>query len=63
MTKKRVVAKAQKIRRRNKERAWKKLQPTIVTPLMEDAEHNLTANQLRLRAVKRAKEARDGNNT
>ncbi len=54
MSKKRVVAKAQKIHRRNRRKHWDKLMAFIV---FDDVE-NLTAKQLRLKAVERAREAR-----
>lgn len=65
--KKRVVAKAQKRHRRNREREMERVNRVIgivqaniaADESAKDAEREFTAEQLRLRAVKRAKEAGD----
>lgn len=62
MSKHRVVAKAQKIRRRNRERRISSAASKLLRRLgLEDIfEPELSAEQTRLKAVERAKEARDG---
>ena len=68
--KKRIIHKAQKRRRRNRSRAWERTlevyeanvagEEKVLEGIDRAKEHELSAENVRLRAVKRAKEERDG---